>query len=637
MKCKQCGANIDDDSMFCPECGAKCGQEAHGQQENTMFCPNCGQKMAADSAFCPNCGTPIEGASSETKERKNLKKIFIPAAAVVVLAAGLGIGAKVFLSGSGRSDDDKIYNKEKLLYVKDDSLYMANLKKLKKEPVEYTDELRDSSGTYGYTGVMYGLSMGASFSKDGKYCFYPERRDVDGCFRLMRKKVGSKKDGEKVDSDVSYYSILDSGDVIYKKSNDSVYIWDGKEKTKLDSDVFGYYVSKEQNAIMWLVEEEANLYNLYYQKLGKKGEKEKLESGIDYIEGYNDDFSKIYFRKNEALYLVENQKEKKKLAGDVGSVVGMDADKGTFYFTSQSENKEVAADFVTDDISQADNSYYWDSMREDLKEREIVFDTKEMYYFNGKEKTLLTDKAEDIAFWVTGGVIFTQRDSDDLPTIRLSELSYAGEVERILNESEGSSRYYLAVGTELNELDSEQLISFRSNEDKKLIYALEGDGAYEDGRDLISINYGKGGEVKNVDEDVQFVEEIYDGTIYYYKDSDREGYSADLYCDGKMVLSDVAMGSLVSVPDSGKVVCITDGNGDKHRGTLTLLSGDKDVNLADDVSFYDVIGEKSIVMLTDYNFDRRRGDLKYYKGKECETVDSDVSGIYAIGNSHECP
>ncbi len=103
------------------------------------------------------------------------------------------------------------------------------------------------------------------------------------------------------------------------------------------------------------------------------------------------------------------------------------------------------------------------------------------------------------------------------------------------------------------------------------------------------------------------------------------------------MISDVACGSVTAVPDSDKVVCITDGSMDKYRGTLTMVGGKKAENITDDVTFYDVIGEKSILMLTDYNLDRSRGDLKYFGGKELKMVDSDVSGFFSIGNAKECP
>ncbi len=51
VKCANCGANVKHDSKFCPECGAKMGQEG-------VKCAKCGATVSASSKFCPECGAP---------------------------------------------------------------------------------------------------------------------------------------------------------------------------------------------------------------------------------------------------------------------------------------------------------------------------------------------------------------------------------------------------------------------------------------------------------------------------------------------------------------------------------------------------------------------------------------------------
>ena len=454
----------------------------------------------------------------------------------------------------------------------------------------------------------------------------------------MRKKIGSKKDSEKIDSDVESFEVEESGMVIYQKRNGALYAWDGKEKTKLDSDVEFYRVAKEGGPVIWTIRDGED-YKLYYQKPGKKGEKKKLENGVEDIAGTNDDFSRIIIIKNEAVYLIEKQGEKKKLAGDVLDVKGLNADDLTFYYTVEAEQTMTAADYVTDDIGpNTYDSYRWDRLREDLRLREMEDGTKELYYFNGKEKQLISSRMKQIYFSGKSALIYGQPEEEDIPKMRLSEISSAGDVERYVREAQGNMEICLTVGTESKALNADSLQTFKNDNDKKLIYALEGSSDSEE-KDLVSINYGKSafGEIKTVDEDVESVEGLFEGSIYYYKDLDRYGYSGDLYRDGEMVISDVACGSVVAAPDSDKVVCITDGSMNKRRGTLTVVGGKKAENIADDVTFYDVIGEKSILMLTDYNLDRNRGDLKYFGGKEPKMVDSDVSGFFKIGNAGICP
>lgn len=51
-KCINCGTDIEDAALFCPECGAK-------QISESVFCPNCGTQLPSGAAFCSECGAPI--------------------------------------------------------------------------------------------------------------------------------------------------------------------------------------------------------------------------------------------------------------------------------------------------------------------------------------------------------------------------------------------------------------------------------------------------------------------------------------------------------------------------------------------------------------------------------------------------
>lgn len=636
MKCKQCGAEIADDSIFCPECGARCeGERNNGSYSQMIFCPNCGQSLEAGSVFCPNCGQPIEGGTGKKglDKKKLITMGVLAAGAAVILIAAVGVGRMILgavFSGGG----DEVYNKTRLLYVKDDSIYYADLKKLKKDPVEYTDELRDGTVT-SFSGLI-SASQKAVLTKDGKYCFYPERIDEMGTFRLMRIKTGNDKDSEKVDSNVYSYTVLDSGNVVYQKDNGSLYIWDGEEKTKLESDAAFYQVSEDDSSILWYTYGDDGKYDLYYKKLNKKDEGVRIESNIIGDCRGNKDFSRLYFKKNDDFYMIKNQKDKVKLADDIYAVFGLDTEKGTFYFTKILDQERPAWDFVIDDIGAGENTYYWDRLRNDLSVWTILWDGKELYYFNGEKEELIAEQVYDIPAFCRDGVIFTKDEDEEDPQIRLSQISYARDVEDFLRERREKADICLASKTKVSQLDMDYLSYFQTDEDNGLIYALEGDSEEEE-KTLLSINCKKEGDIKTVDEDVEKVEGIFNGSIYYFKDMDRDLYSGDLCCDGETLLSDVAYGSVTEVPDSSMVVCIVDGDEDDHIGTLVSLKNGKDKKIADDVYCFDIMGEKSIVMLSDYDMDRQNGDLMYFQGKKTSLIDSDVIGFYPKGNEGQCP
>jgi uncharacterized RDD family membrane protein YckC/RNA polymerase subunit RPABC4/transcription elongation factor Spt4 len=52
MNCQKCGAELDSDDVFCPECGMKVAPVA--------VCPYCGGQLEEDDEFCPGCGKAVE-------------------------------------------------------------------------------------------------------------------------------------------------------------------------------------------------------------------------------------------------------------------------------------------------------------------------------------------------------------------------------------------------------------------------------------------------------------------------------------------------------------------------------------------------------------------------------------------------
>ena len=56
MVCKNCGANIPNGELFCPNCGTR--------TENAKFCKYCGAVIGADCVVCPACGRQVEPLQS---------------------------------------------------------------------------------------------------------------------------------------------------------------------------------------------------------------------------------------------------------------------------------------------------------------------------------------------------------------------------------------------------------------------------------------------------------------------------------------------------------------------------------------------------------------------------------------------
>ena len=78
--CIQCGAPLQEDALFCPQCGAACAPapsepardartaEAAPAAETLRLCPRCGERLGAHQARCYRCGeaTPVPGDPAPT-------------------------------------------------------------------------------------------------------------------------------------------------------------------------------------------------------------------------------------------------------------------------------------------------------------------------------------------------------------------------------------------------------------------------------------------------------------------------------------------------------------------------------------------------------------------------------------------
>lgn len=68
-KCPFCGAQMNDDSLFCTECGKQIPQG--------IVCPHCGASVNEGDVFCQNCGKSINESPSEERIVNDDEKISV--------------------------------------------------------------------------------------------------------------------------------------------------------------------------------------------------------------------------------------------------------------------------------------------------------------------------------------------------------------------------------------------------------------------------------------------------------------------------------------------------------------------------------------------------------------------------------
>ena len=59
-KCPNCGADVQNGSQFCNNCGTRIPPASMKTAPKTgLTCPTCGTELESDAAFCFNCGTKL--------------------------------------------------------------------------------------------------------------------------------------------------------------------------------------------------------------------------------------------------------------------------------------------------------------------------------------------------------------------------------------------------------------------------------------------------------------------------------------------------------------------------------------------------------------------------------------------------
>jgi len=686
MFCQECGTRIEDDLMFCPNCGTKVGTEpipvfAGSQEEKThsapsqsletstgeaVFCPHCGALNHNGDPFCANCGGSLDGSSAS----KPVKKIKLPwvagGIAVVVILVVLGIVGIFTATGKTGGSSNEIY------YIKDESLCRSSLKKI--EPVEIDDDLigSDLSGET--------IFIGEKYSEDKRYLFYFH---TDSNWETDLYYIDTKdKDLEpqKIDSNISgyHYEITPDNKVIYCK-NENLYIHDLNDKEKIASDVTAFYMSEDGENITWITSDEES--RLYTQDTALKNEKEKLDSGVDYIVSSSPDLKYIVYKKEDSVYLIRDLSEKEKIDSDVIEVVSVAYDSsGVQVLYSEGEGEEaVLWDFVMDDMSEDDDmeepdekdyqttriekrwgreyevteisdEYYekYEEYQEKIR-RDICRDklrstpvsvnnvTLQLYDSDTDEETAISEGylSEILGLGdISGKALATYKyvDEENMPVLKFSDIYENGSssaYDSLDFEMQENAVQYLVVGENTGQvLDEDKTLGYMQSDGDRL-YAI----TYETNSNNEAVDYELG-EITIDSEDFGSYNKLYSDAmallfcegndLIYIKDLDEEYDACDLYINDDKIDSDVNAAS-VYYADNGHVMYLKDC--EEGIGTLKLYNGKSSEKIADDVNQALYFDDRRIAVLMDLSKKSRRGDLKLYNGKELEKIDTDVSRI----------
>lgn len=217
----------------------------------------------------------------------------------------------------------KDVSNDKIVYIKDSTLYIKSLNVKKDDREKITDDY-----------------SAARFSKDGKSVLYTNR---DGDLFVYNI---SKKEAEKVAKNVDSYYANDKANKIYYTSIEedngerktNVYFYNGKESAKIASgarEISDCDVDKE--LLVYSVINDDSKYTLYFQK----GNKDAVE-----IEDGMKSLASVYLFDNKGVYYINGDKELKyaSISGNKIGKVSVVEEDVTGYLTRYKNGYAFVAD-----------------------------------------------------------------------------------------------------------------------------------------------------------------------------------------------------------------------------------------------------------------------------------------------------
>ena len=601
MKCPNCGNDLIPGALFCASCGNKIPEEllhAAAPQNASKSVAETVEQSAPEQPAAPVGETPVESkpetapvadenentenvvtatageagntaqtaqtAASqipmgalvvpemETDKKKKTRTRLIGVAAVAVVVAAVGFGGfKVWNAMNPQLDKQMIYAKDGRLY------FTPNVSK-EKDPVEI------------YNAHDNETSFEIKYTKNQKYAFFlTDSEDEQRLYRVNTQKLTSNESKndkyiEEIDSDVTDFSVLGSGRILYYRDSNSgreLNFYDGKDTKEIDSKVCAQYHSG--NVVYYLIDEGDDYnYELYYYNLktGKHGDIDECNTVADYNE-------------NEILYSVSDGdtcdickakpgSEGTKIVSDVAIDWTGNLDAGVISYKREIKESKSYYDFVNDPYAAEDANATEPQMDDYLTEvdPEDVLDSydyndylDDRSYFYSNDTSMYSITINDTSYYscYSNSNVYYNYDNDDF--YLYDEDAY----------SEAYDDYY-AAGNRDDLRDALKDLTFDSTSYDLYLYTSKG-GEKKIAESILPIDsdpvnqiflYQKAQDLG--DEKVCSIDDLYDASDVedYIYDSDNDS-SVYVNINGKeqdMKMTSVSM----NCSEDGKTVMIVD-------------------------------------------------------------------------------
>ena len=562
-------------------------------------CPKCNKQLNDGSDYCENCkmqAQPEQTSSqqtindSSTVKQKKTKTAFICAAiAAVAVTAGV-LCFVLFANNGGESEASSVSS----VAGGEDSA-VSDIRPTTDSRGDDGDTLPDAD----LSDYLYEKDFGVYLSKNGKQGF--EFLSVPfGDYRVIISKDGSQlvyriknslyvmdteKDSEAVlltDGVITFDFCDDKSALLFRTDSGEIcrYKCDTAELKKVSINANSAYSALQDGSKVSVTDSDGILNIIDFDN----DSTEKIDSYSTNSPIFtSDDYSQIYYVKDNTVYRKKSGCESEALASGAGVLQSVDFETGTFYYSG-----------------------------------------------------IYKEDAPNELYCCKDGKSVCVASSD---SVYIAGENIGGEVLVVCEEKGGSCEYRLVRGASSEKIDFGGKIFYaKITEDKnRLYYSLkQEDETYT----LYTMDISGGASMpEEIDSGINNGKYIIkDGKMLYSKDN--EGLSYDLYIDGEKIDGNIPYGHAVMYNGDG-IYYLTDYDDSVGKGTLKCYKSDgKTETIAENVHSFDIAQSGELLYISDVvvlNIDFEEyvggGDLYVYKNGESKLIDSGVTDVITNGSN----
>ena len=395
--------------------------------------------------------------------------------------------------------------------------------------------------------------------------------------------------------------------VLYTKNGELYAASDEKMTVCLDSGADAYYeaeFSEDGQSVFWLIPEADGSGELKMQQMAEDTSPVVIDDRVKVFEICDND-EVVYMTADEKIYLNGESG-----AGEILT------EKGTLYQADKSAKTIIWAEG-----SDGDTSLF---MKNTDSEDPIkqVDGIQSLLYSSSDYMTLVAQKQN--------GIYFTENFSEPekLPEGIVNVLgSCCGSIVYNRQDGDEVNSYLYTDGQEykLDKTINTGIFMTDEAEKKAYVLILENERSVPS---MYSIDFKEKGAMIHRDDDVSEIYSAKDGACYYAKSTDIGSSKVDLYCNEKLVESDIEVGMAWQTEGSEAIWFAKDLDMETGSFTLKYCEDGQVTEAAKDVSSAKLCADGSAFVLTDYDQTAQKGVLSLYERGKLAHIDEYVKEIH---------